>query len=96
MSGADRDDVCSHLVRTLVPVTGSLLERPHEDRVDVAREAGINGARSCRRFGYVLVADTQRRITSERRLPEEELIKQAAHRVEIAAVVDGQTPGLFR
>ena len=70
MPGADRDDVGSHLVRSLVPVTGGLLESPHENRVDVARQAAIKGAGSCRRFGYVFVADAQRRVAGERRLPE--------------------------
>ena len=55
-----------------------------EDRVDVAREAGIKGAGSCRRLGYVLVADAQRRVAGERRLPEEELDKAGSPPEEIA------------
>lgn len=88
-------DVGPHEVGRLVPVPGRLLECSHQNGVDAARQPWVDGAGLHRCFGDLLVGDAERGVAGERWLAHQELVQQTTDRVQIAAVINGHTPGLL-
>ena len=84
----DAINVSDHRRRRGIAVVRGLLQSAEHDRVDIGRDVRVVLARRC---GLVeeVVREHLLRFTAERRLPGQQLIQDAAHRVEITAGVGG-------
>jgi len=87
--------VVAHLLGRLIAVIGALGERLHRDGVHIGRDLGIELTRRDRHLPDVLVRHADRGIAEERRASGQQLVEQAAGRIEVGARVDLLAPGLL-
>ena len=85
-----------HLPRRLVAVGRILGQRLEGHGVDVRSDHRVQLARRHRRLAYVLVRHADRRVADERRPADQQLIEQAAGRVDVGTGVDGLAARLLR
>ena len=85
-----------HLGCGLVTVPGILLHRPQHDGIRPLRDLRVHPRRRHRVFPDMLVGDRDRRVAKEQQQAGEQLVQQAAGRVQVAAGIDPLAPGLLR
>jgi hypothetical protein len=92
--GEDAADVGRHLLADWYG-RRVLGQRLGDHRVDVGCSARVHLAGRNRHLAYVLVRHADRGVAHERRPAEQQLVEQAAGRVQVAALVDPLAAGLL-
>ena len=94
-SARRRQEVGAHVGGVLVAVVAVLGQGLEHDPVEGLGHVGGHGRRRPRDLAHVLVGDGHRGVAREGRFAGEQLVEQAAGRVQVAAGVDDLAAGLL-